>query len=120
MLAFSFSLRHAGKFNRNGVPMFSSRGIDAVVDYFKRRGHRDVIAWVPHYRFRTGQALEQELLHKLKLSGNLLQSPSREIPGFGPNINSYGELLFFQIYGCQFATCQLHPENTSLGRFIPS
>ena len=71
--------------------MFSSRGIDAVVDYFKRRGHTDVVAWVPHFRFRTGQALEQELLHKLKQAGNLQQSPSRDIPGFGPKINSYGK-----------------------------
>ena len=47
--------RHAGKFNRHGVPMFSSRGIDAVVEYFKRRGHEDIVAWVPHFRFKAGQ-----------------------------------------------------------------
>ena len=81
-----------GKFNGRGEPLFSSRGIDAVVDYFKRRGHKDVVAWVPHYRFKTGQALEAELLHKLKQSGNLQQSPSRDIPGWGPKINSYGKL----------------------------
>ena len=59
--------------------------------------YKDVVAWVPHYRFRTGQALEQELLHKLKQAGNLQQSPSREIP-MGPNINSYGESSIYDVY----------------------
>ena len=53
--ASNIPLGVTGKLNRHGVPQFSSRGIDAVVDYFKRRGHTDVVAWVPHFRFRTGQ-----------------------------------------------------------------
>ena len=65
--------------------------------------YKDVVAWVPHYRFRVGQALEQELLHKLKQAGNLQQSPSREIP-MGPNINSYGEICSFIIGGHPFMT----------------
>ena len=74
----------------NERPIFSSRGIDICVDYFKRRGHEDVVAIVPQFRQKAGQAREQHILHKLHKSKNLIFTPSRDLPD-GTRIQAYDD-----------------------------
>ena len=62
---------------------FSCRGIEQVVEYFKRRGHADVLVVVPRYRIKAGQALDQHVLARLEKTNNLTLTPSRTIPGKG-------------------------------------
>ena len=47
-----------------GQGVFSSRGIDICVEYFKQRGHA-VTVFVPQYRTKSGQAEDRHLLEKL-------------------------------------------------------
>ena len=44
-MTFTLKLLWSGKRNSRGEPLFSSRGIDAVVDYFKRRGHKGTVTY---------------------------------------------------------------------------
>ena len=69
---------------------FSCRGIDLVVEYFKRRGHADILVFVPRFRLKAGQALDQNVLKRLEKSNNLLFTPSRTIPGKG-SFTSYDD-----------------------------
>ena len=60
--------------------MFSCQGIKIVVDFFKRRGHTNVIAILP--RFRRGKSSKNpEILDDLEKSKNLKYSPSRNVNG---------------------------------------
>jgi hypothetical protein len=47
--------RYLGTGQKSGKAVFSSRGIDLCVNYFKRRGHGIILAFVPHHRFKAGQ-----------------------------------------------------------------
>jgi hypothetical protein len=76
-------------------PEFSSRGIDICVEYFKRRGHTDVVAFVPQQRKKTGQALDRHLLDKLDLAGHMHYTPSRTLENRG-HFQSYDDRYIVQ------------------------
>lgn len=63
--------------------MFSCQGIKIVVDYFLKRGHTNVKAFVP--RFRRGQSDKKcptyngEVLDELEKNNNLIYTPSRYV-----------------------------------------
>jgi len=62
----------------HGKHFFSSRGIKICVEYFKRRGHEEITAFVPQYR-QGGQgdtAGGREILNKLFNDDNLVYTPS--------------------------------------------
>jgi ribonuclease ZC3H12 len=65
----------------NGNLKFSSLGVDICVDYFKRRGHKDVKVFLPGYIRRAGKCDNVAILDKLEKSRNLIFTPSREING---------------------------------------
>merc|ERR1712055_1044099 len=60
---------------------FSSRGISICVEFFKRRGHGDITAFVPQYRKKAGQARGRNILDKLERDRVLVYTPSREVDG---------------------------------------
>lgn len=50
---------------------FSPRGIDMVVEFFKRRGHGEIKAFVPQHRLKAGQSMDRHILEKLNNQGYL-------------------------------------------------
>ncbi|XP_078608116.1 NEDD4-binding protein 1-like [Branchiostoma floridae x Branchiostoma japonicum] len=58
---------------------FSSRGIAICVEYFWKRGHRDITVFVPNYR--KGCSTETNLMILLEEKGLLSFTPSRRIKG---------------------------------------
>ncbi len=71
------AMAHGDSLQRRGC--FSSRGIDLVVDYFLRRGHREVFAVVPQSRREVGMAQDVHILERLHKRGNLVFTPSRRL-----------------------------------------
>lgn len=64
--------------------MFSCKGIEIVIDYFLKRGHTEVTAFVPQWRTRTVQSTpiqDQHLLEDLREKGYLVYTPSRKVDG---------------------------------------
>ena len=59
--------------------LFSSKGIELVVKYFRARGHQKIVAFVPQFRNKPNQSTDRELLEQLHKSGNLVYTPSREV-----------------------------------------
>jgi len=62
----------------HGKNFFSSRGIKICVEYFKRRGHKEITAFVPQYR-QGGQGDRKggrEILNQLYINDNLVYTPS--------------------------------------------
>eukprot|EP00095_Tigriopus_kingsejongensis_P002353 maker-scaffold1523_size37540-snap-gene-0.19 protein:Tk02353 transcript:maker-scaffold1523_size37540-snap-gene-0.19-mRNA-1 annotation:"ribonuclease zc3h12b" len=76
-------------------PGFSSRGIQLVVDYFKRRGHQEVTAIIPHFRLKSGMSEDRHLLEAMERQGNLMTSPSRDL-SHGGYIASYDDRFIVQ------------------------
>jgi len=72
-----------------GKRVFDAKGIHMVVDFFVKRGHRDVLALVPQHRLRSGWAENQHLLHSLKQKGHLQYTPSNPRLGFTPYDDRY-------------------------------
>ncbi|XP_064610814.1 NEDD4-binding protein 1-like [Liolophura sinensis] len=64
---------------------FSCAGIQICVDFFVRRGHTKITAFVPQWRQRMptfkNPMKQQELLEKLKDQGYLVFTPSRNLNG---------------------------------------
>ncbi|KAI5697359.1 hypothetical protein M8J76_004969 [Diaphorina citri] len=56
---------------------FTARGIEIVVDYFKKRGHKEIFVFLPS--FRGGHS--PEILNKLQSEGILHYTPSRRVDG---------------------------------------
>jgi hypothetical protein len=62
---------------------YSIRGIKIVIDYFLKRGHKDIKAIVPRFRRGTGdtdrdcQTLDPELLDELDKDHYLTYTPSK-------------------------------------------
>lgn len=69
---------------------FSSRGIQICVDYFKRRGHKDVVAIIPHFRLKSGMSEDRHLLETMERQGYLMTTPSRDL-SHGGHIASYDD-----------------------------
>ena len=75
----NIAVEHA-KQQRKGVH-FSSRGLEICVDYFKKRGHDEIVVFLPRFRHKSGQCDDQSILNKLENNGNLIFTPSREVKG---------------------------------------
>lgn len=68
---------------RHGNGVFSCKGIQLAVDYFKRRGHSKITVFVPEWR-KEAPTLEhaitdQHLLRSLEQDGYLKYTPSRRL-----------------------------------------
>lgn len=65
--------------------MFSCRGIGITVDWFLRRGHRDIKVFVPLWRKESPRPdspiTDQEVLSRLEQDRFLVWTPSRKIQG---------------------------------------
>ncbi|TRY64054.1 hypothetical protein TCAL_00335 [Tigriopus californicus] len=75
--------------------LFSSRGIQICVDYFKRRGHHDITAIIPHFRLKSGMSEDRHLLEALERQGHLMTTPSRDL-SHGEHIASYDDRFIVQ------------------------
>jgi len=54
---------------------FSVRGIEICIQYFKKRGHTSIIAFVPQHRMYANP----DLLRQLEKDGNVAMTPSRKV-----------------------------------------
>ncbi|ALC46331.1 CG10889 [Drosophila busckii] len=63
--------------------VFSCRGIRICVDWFRQRGHRQITAFVPHWRKElvNNNITEQEVLYELEHERVLVFTPSRHLDG---------------------------------------
>uniref|UniRef100_A0A182SJ12 RNase_Zc3h12a domain-containing protein n=1 Tax=Anopheles maculatus TaxID=74869 RepID=A0A182SJ12_9DIPT len=60
--------------------MFSVKGLDLCIKYFKRLGH-EVTAVVPQFRLKKHQSTDYVLLEKLNRDGDVTLAPSKNLPG---------------------------------------
>ncbi|XP_078618073.1 uncharacterized protein LOC144885812 [Branchiostoma floridae x Branchiostoma japonicum] len=65
--------------------VFSCKGIALAVDYFIKRGHRDITVFVPNWRKEASRPeqpiAEQQILDKLEKDKILVYTPSRRVAG---------------------------------------
>ena len=65
--------------------VFSCRGIEIVVDYFKNRGHDKITVFVPEWRKESSHPdspiTDQHVLEKLEREKHLVYTPSRKLNG---------------------------------------
>ena len=64
------------------------------MDYFKKRGHKDVIAFVPQFRQKRSQSDKPEILERLNAEGILKFTPCKQIDGKA--YNSYDDRFIVQ------------------------
>ena len=57
---------------------FSVRGLAITVDFFLKRGHTKVVAFLPQDKSRGRTPDDREVLEKLKEEGHLVYTPSRQ------------------------------------------
>lgn len=64
---------------------FSCRGIKLCVDWFRNRGHKDIVVFVPKWRKESSSLdnpiKDQELLNELEREGIMVFTPSRFVGG---------------------------------------
>ncbi|XP_052830216.1 uncharacterized protein LOC106867128 [Octopus bimaculoides] len=74
-----YFLRHGNK------EVFSCKGIKYAVDYFKKRGHKKIVVFVPHWRKEASRKdapiIDQEILTELEKERILIFTPARMIKG---------------------------------------
>ncbi len=68
---------------------FSVKGIQLVMEYFRARGHRQIVAFLPQYRKKSGMSSDPKLLDKMEREGNVVCTPSRETDN--ARISSYDD-----------------------------
>lgn len=65
--------------------VFSCRGIKLCVDWFKNRGHKDIVVFVPKWRKEScrpdNPIMDQEILNELERDRMLVFTPSRFVGG---------------------------------------
>ncbi|VDK34151.1 unnamed protein product, partial [Gongylonema pulchrum] len=65
--------------------VFSCRGIRECVNFFRSRGHTDIIVFVPHFRREAARSdcpiTDQHILFELEAENVLVWTPSRRING---------------------------------------
>jgi ribonuclease ZC3H12 len=83
-----------GSSSGGAAPRFSCDGIRICVDYFKKRGHKDVIAFVPQFRQKRSQSDKPEILERLNAEGILTFTPCKQIDGKA--YNSYDDRFIVQ------------------------
>lgn len=63
--------------------VFSCRGIDLCVDWFKQRGHKDITVFVPKWRKESARPdnpiKDQDILNELEKERILVYTPSRSL-----------------------------------------
>ena len=69
--------------------VFSVRGIELTIDYFKSRGHKEIVAFLPQWRSKYNQSSDKQLLDKLESERYIIFTPSREVDN--QRINSYDD-----------------------------
>jgi len=69
--------------------VFSSKGLDICIDYFKRRGHTEIKAFLPGHLRKAGRVMDKDILDKLERQGFLVFTPSRTIEG--QTVSSYDD-----------------------------
>ena len=60
-----------------GGEKFSMWGITIVVDFFLKRGHTKVVAFLPQKKCRDQKRCDREELERLKMEKHLVYTPSR-------------------------------------------
>lgn len=65
--------------------VFSCKGIQLCVDWFRNRGHREITVFVPSWRKEASRPekpiTDQEMLYNLERDGILVFTPSRKVNG---------------------------------------
>ena len=65
--------------------IYSCRGIQLCVDWFRDRGHKEITVFVPSWRKEASRPdkpiTDQEVLHNLERDGILVFTPSRKVNG---------------------------------------
>ncbi len=111
--------------------IFSCRGIEICINYFLKRGHKEITAFVPQWRTRenTGaghETRDRHLLDELNKRGHLVFTPSRRVPG--KSIVCYDDrwvdFFAFQyqdvpvlVTGYTTCTFRLNPSGASQGKW---
>lgn len=88
-ICYFFVARHGGLLPGGGN-RFSARGIRICVDYFKKRGHKEILVFVPRFRLKKSECRDPELLEEMEKEGHVRFTPSREAGG--QRIASYDDL----------------------------
>ncbi|XP_076445043.1 uncharacterized protein LOC143282983 [Babylonia areolata] len=69
----------------HGKNVFSCRGIQLVVDWFRTRGHRNITVFVPQWRKETPRPdtpiTDQDMLLRLEQEGVVVFTPARSVRG---------------------------------------
>ncbi|XP_073997135.1 NEDD4-binding protein 1-like isoform X1 [Rhodnius prolixus] len=73
----------------HGKERFSAKGIEICVDYFLRRKHAEIRAFVPQFRRRHPSTVGFHILDELEVKGYLVYTPSRLVEG--RRITSYDD-----------------------------
>merc|ERR1740129_536704 len=69
---------HASAVGKGGNKFFFSvKGIDMCIQFFKKRGHTNIKAFLPEFRRRDGY----DILSKLEEEGHIVFTPSRRVGG---------------------------------------
>ena len=84
------------RFSHGNHSVFSCRGIELAINWFLRRGHTQITAFVPQWRQRTVQydsktIKDRHLLNELEKRGHLTFTPARRVPGKAKNICCYDD-----------------------------
>lgn len=66
-------------------PKFSCRGIEMCVEFFKRRGHSTIVAFLPQHAI----SYSPDLLGRMEKEGNVVFTPSRRVGG--RRVSSYDD-----------------------------
>ena len=65
--------------------VYSCKGIQLCVDWFRERGHKEITVFVPSWRKEASRPekpiTDQEVLHSLEREGILVYTPSRKVNG---------------------------------------
>jgi len=69
---------------------FSPKGIEICINYFKKRGHTTIVAFLPQYR----QGHDGELFNKLEKEGHVIFTPSRNVQGV--RLTSYDDRFIIE------------------------
>ena len=78
--------------------IFSVKGIELVIDFFEKRGHKKIIAFVPQFRTKMNHSSDPRRLESLNEKGRVIFTPSRDVDGV--HINSYDD-TFILDYAAQ-------------------
>ncbi|BFZ10213.1 hypothetical protein BsWGS_13252 [Bradybaena similaris] len=69
----------------HGKKVFSCRGIQIAVDWFRKRGHKNITAFVPQWRKETSRPdapiTDQEIITDLEKDGVVVFTPARRVKG---------------------------------------